>query len=135
MSEKKTSYPGTGPKTEATIAREVKNGLWGNTLEEIENRLSKEGYHAKQIMKRANSMFGMEQEPFVAYDVILTASALHVRNGPGINYLIVTTLFDDTNVYTITEVKEGLIGDKKVDLWGRLMSDLGWIDLRFTNKV
>jgi SH3 domain protein len=65
------------------------------------------------------------------YSVTITALALNVRSGPGLDYRIVRTLVNDKNTYTIVEeVKTG--GGIP---WGKLKSGLGWINLEFTKKM
>ena len=59
------------------------------------------------------------------YKVQVTASALRVRKGPGLNYGVVE-LIRRGEVYTIVETKNG---------WGKLKSGKGWIALEHTKKV
>ena len=58
------------------------------------------------------------------YQVIITASALNVRSGPGTDYKINTTVHKG-EVYTIVAEKSG---------WGQLLSGAGWISLKYTKK-
>ena len=69
--------------------------------------------------------------PDGAFLVRITASALNIRKGPGIENAIVTTLLNDKNVYTIVEVADGSGASK----WGKLKSGAGWISLDYTTKV
>lgn len=55
----------------------------------------------------------------------ITASVLNVRSGAGTLYKKVGTVAKG-GVYTITETKNG---------WGRLKSGMGWISLKYTEKV
>lgn len=57
--------------------------------------------------------------------VKVTANALNVRKGPGTNYAI-TGCIKDKGKYTIIKTE----GD-----WGYLKSNLGWINLKYTQKV
>ena len=59
------------------------------------------------------------------YKVQVTASALRVRKGPGLNYGVVE-LIRRGEVYTIVETKNE---------WGKLKSGKGWIALEHTKKV
>lgn len=60
-----------------------------------------------------------------SYKVKITASALNVRAGAGINYKI-NTVVKKNEVYTIVEEKNG---------WGKLKSGAGWISLSYTKKI
>lgn len=62
---------------------------------------------------------------FKSYTVRVTASALNVRKGPGVNYGI-NACIRDKGVYTIVEESNG---------WGKLKSGAGWISLEYTNKI
>ena len=59
------------------------------------------------------------------YKVKVTASALRIRRGPGLNYSIVGVIRRG-EVYTIVETKNG---------WGKLKSGKGWIALEHTKKI
>jgi hypothetical protein len=59
------------------------------------------------------------------YKVKVTASALNIRSGPGINYKIVGCIKDE-GVYTIIDEKNG---------FGFLKSEAGWISLQYTRKI
>ena len=61
-----------------------------------------------------------------SYRVRVTATALNVRKGPGISYII-TTVIRDKGVYTIVEESN--------DGWGKLKSGAGWINLKYTKKI
>ncbi|MBR0575673.1 SH3 domain-containing protein [Proteiniclasticum sp. BAD-10] len=62
---------------------------------------------------------------FTEYLVKVTAYALNVRKGPGINHPIATTIRLG-QVYTIVGEKDG---------WGQLKSGAGWINLDYTERV
>lgn len=62
----------------------------------------------------------------VPYEIKVTAAALNVRKGPGMNHQIITTLRNDKNIYTIIEESNG---------WGYLKSKIGWISLEFTKRT
>jgi hypothetical protein len=61
-----------------------------------------------------------------AYRVQVTASALNIRTGPGVNYAICAAPITDKGVYTIVETRNG---------WGRLKSGAGWISLAYCRKA
>lgn len=65
-----------------------------------------------------------------AYLVRVTASALHIRKGPGTNYATVGQI-KDKGVYTIVEEQPGTGASR----WGRLKSGAGWIALDYTKKL
>ena len=62
---------------------------------------------------------------FKPYTVKITASALNIRKGPGMNYDIVGCI-SDRGVYTIVDESAG---------WGKLKSGAGWIALNYTSRV
>ena len=62
---------------------------------------------------------------FEQYDVIVTSSAVNVRSGPGMSYEINLTVHRG-DILTIIEEEDG---------WGRIETDLGWINLKFTEKM
>lgn len=59
------------------------------------------------------------------YMVKITASALNIRKGAGTQYEIAGVI-KDKGTYTIIEEKNG---------WGRLKSGMGWISLKYTEKI
>ena len=61
----------------------------------------------------------------VPYLVIVTAAALSVRDGAGVENKV-NTIIKDQGKYTIVEERNG---------WGRLKSGAGWINLKYTKKV
>lgn len=62
---------------------------------------------------------------FKSYIVRVTASSLNVRKGAGMVYGVVMTL-PKGGAYTIVLEKNG---------WGKLKSGVGWISLKYTEKV
>lgn len=66
--------------------------------------------------------FMKEFKPYIAR---VTANVLNVRQGPGTNYIIVTTV-KKNEAYTIIEEKNG---------WGRLKSKIGWISLEYVERI
>ena len=64
-------------------------------------------------------------KPSTGYMVSVTADELNVRKGAGIAYKIVTTV-KKGEAFTIVDVCKG---------WGKLKSDAGWINLKYTKKV
>ena len=65
------------------------------------------------------------QENINGYTVRITANALNVRNGAGINYKI-NTVVKKGEIYTIVAEENG---------WGKLKSGAGWIKLSYTVKT
>lgn len=61
----------------------------------------------------------------VSYLGKVTASALNVRKGPGTNYGINYTIYQN-EVHTIIEEQNG---------WGKLKSNIGWVSLKYIKKV
>ena len=59
------------------------------------------------------------------YLVRITADKLNVRKGPGTGYTIVTTV-EKGEAFTIVEEHSG---------WGKLRSGIGWISLKYTERV
>lgn len=59
------------------------------------------------------------------YIVQVTATSLNVRKGPGVSYKVTGSVKKNSK-YTIVETKDG---------WGRLKSNLGWINLSYTKRV
>lgn len=66
---------------------------------------------------------------FVPYMAKVTAPALNIRSGPGINYTI-NGIIADQGTYTITAEADGPGASK----WGRLKSGAGWISLDYTKQ-
>ena len=62
---------------------------------------------------------------FKSYLIRVTASSLNVRTGAGMNYSVVMTL-PRGGAYTIVQEKDG---------WGKLKSGVGWISLKYTEKI
>lgn len=75
---------------------------------------------ARDILRKSTGL--SDNEP---YTVKVTADALNIRKGAGINYSI-TGVIKDKGVYTIVEEKNG---------WGKLKSGAGWIKLAYTQKI
>lgn len=71
-----------------------------------------------------------EKEPFKEYMVRITAQSLNVRKGPGTSHPVVRTLVNDKNTYTIVEEYTKDSGN----IWGRLKSGAGWINLAYTER-
>lgn len=67
---------------------------------------------------------------FKEYQVKVTATALNYRKGPGTNYVVNGTIYDQGK-YTIIEEGTGAGATK----WGKLKSGAGWISLDLTSKV
>ena len=74
---------------------------------------------------KAESLIKVEQTPiFQPYVIRVTAAALNVRKGPGINYSVSTVIYKG-GTYTIVEEQNG---------WGKLKSGAGWIMLQYTER-
>ena len=71
--------------------------------------------------------FSKSGVPFYSYMVKVTADALNIRSGPGVNYNI-NGVIQNKGVYTIVEEDES--GN-----WGKLKSGQGWISLSYTEVV
>lgn len=59
------------------------------------------------------------------YKIKVTTEELNIRSGPSTSYKIVSSI-KDKGVYTIVEESNG---------WGKLLSGIGWISLKYTEKV
>lgn len=68
---------------------------------------------------------GTDKPVFKTYKVKITADALNVRTGPGVNNPVVTTV-KKNYIFTIIDEKDG---------WGFLKSEVGWIKLSYTKRV
>lgn len=77
-----------------------------------------------------NSSAPASSSTFKSYTVRVTANALNIRKGPGINYGT-NGIITDKGVYTIVEEKTGTGSTKG---WGKLKSGAGWISLDYTTK-
>ena len=113
--------PKPAKKSNAEIAKEVMNGLWGNG-DDRKKRLQAAGYNYSAIQAEVNKLAGGGSK---GYKVQVTASALNVRSGAGTNYKVVKVVRKG-QVYTIVSEKSG---------WGKLSDGSGWISLSYTKKV
>lgn len=113
--------PKPAKKSNAEIAKEVMNGLWGNG-DDRKKRLQAAGYNYSAIQAEVNKLAGGGS---TGYKVQVTASALNVRSGAGANYKVVKVVRKG-QVYTIVSEKSG---------WGKLSDGSGWISLSYTKKV
>lgn len=105
-------------KTWADAASQI--GAYTNM--EYAKAACKDGY---AVFDAAGTQVWPEQE-FKPYIVRITAqSGLNVRSGPGTNYGVVMTLAYGSG-YTIVEEQNG---------WGKLKSGIGWICLKYTERV
>ena len=66
-----------------------------------------------------------QPDTFNPYIIKITASALNIRKGPGTSYPIAGVI-RDRGKYTIVEEQNG---------FGKLKSGIGWISLKYTQKV
>lgn len=67
----------------------------------------------------------VENQKFSSYSVKVTSNVLNRRSGPSKSQAIIG-LITDKGIYKIVEEQDG---------WGKLESDLGWILLRYTEKI
>lgn len=68
-------------------------------------------------------------EPDIPYMFRTTCNSLNIRRGPGVTYSIVGSIDEDDgnkNLYTIVS-EEGT--------WGKLKSGVGWVSLRYIDRV
>lgn len=82
------------------------------------------GVVAKKFLQQTNKI-STSDDNISGYNVMITATSLNVRSGPGTNYAIITTVAKN-NRYTIIEERNG---------WGKLKSGAGWISLNYTKKL
>ena len=113
--------PKPAKKSNAKIAKEVMDGLWGNG-DDRKKRLQAAGYDYSAIQAEVNKLAGGGSK---GYKVQVTASALNVRAGAGTSYKIVKVVRKG-QIYTIVSEKSG---------WGKLSDGSGWISLSYTKRV
>ena len=113
--------PKPAKKSNAEIAKEVMNGLWGNG-DDRKKRLQAAGYNYSAIQAEVNKLAGGGSK---GYKVQVTASALNVRAGAGKNYKVVKVVRKGQTL-TIVSEKSG---------WGKLSDGSGWISLSYTKRV
>ena len=107
------------------IAKEVIAGKYGNG-EARKNAIINAGYDYNVVQAKVNEIVnGSKTSSFTAYKVKVTASALNIRSGAGMNYKI-TGVIRDKGIYTIVDEKSG---------WGKLKSGAGWISLGYCKKI
>lgn len=83
----------------------------------------KEGYSVFDW--NGNVVYNKNTNVAKEYKVKVTASALNYRSGPGTDYKI-NGIITNKGIYTIVEEKNG---------WGKLKSEAGWINLKYTSKM
>ena len=89
---------------------------------------SRENIIADTVNKRLNGetvVAKTETTASYSYKVKVKADLLNVRSGPGITNKV-TAQVRSGEVYTITGEKDG---------WGKLKSGVGWVSLKYTEKV
>ena len=59
------------------------------------------------------------------FKIKINCESLNIRTGPGINYSVIGSLAKNI-VYTIVETE---------NVWGRLKSGAGWVNLKYTKRV
>ena len=113
--------PKPAKKSNAEIAKEVMDGLWGNG-DDRKKRLQAAGYDYSAIQAEVNKLAGGGSK---GYKVQVTASVLNVRAGAGKNYKVVKVVRKGQTL-TIVSEKSG---------WGKLSDGSGWVSLGYTKKV
>ena len=135
------------PVMPSTARPTLKNGSNGDIVKNLQTQLTALGYSCGPIdgvfgaqtlnaVKKFQADYKLivdgvvgEQTwgalSFDTYKVKVTADALNIRSGPGINYTVVGCI-KDKGTYTIVYKS----GD-----WGLLKSKAGWIHLGYTKKV
>ena len=89
---------------------------------------NKHSYIAEQVNQKLNSATKVTKVPFsIKVDKVAKDDVLYIRKEPNANAIKTGELkYNDPNTYTITEVKNG---------WGKLKSNVGWINLTYTKTV
>lgn len=82
------------------------------------------------LVKKASASTTTQPATFNSYLVKITADALNIRKGPGINYGIAGCI-RDKGTYTIVAESSGSGANKG---WGKLKSGAGWISLDYCTK-
>ena len=108
------------PATIVSHAEAHKKGYASNHAD-CDHWLAIHGKTMGQFRKLVESMLG----EFKPYIVRVVADVLNVRQGPGVNNKIITTI-KKKEAYTIIEEKNG---------WGLLKSKIGWISLDYVERV
>lgn len=120
-----TPAPAPVAKSIEEVAKDVINGKYGNG-EDRKNAIINAGYDYNAVQAKVNEIVNGSKTPsFTAYKVKVTASALNIRSGAGMNYGI-TGVIRDKGIYTIVDEKSG---------WGKLKSGAGWISLNYCKKI
>lgn len=99
--------------------------------EYLYNRMGVIAAEVNKQLSVKNTSNASKADESKSYMVKVTASALNVRKGPGMNYDIVERI-RDKGVYTIVDESTGKGSDKG---WGKLKSGAGWISLDYVNKI
>ena len=68
---------------------------------------------------------------FAPYQVKSNTVSLNIRSGPGTNFPVSGSIFNNVGVYTIVEEVKGPGASK----WGKLKSGAGWIALDYTKRL
>lgn len=140
-----TSSTTTKKKSNAEVAKEVLNGLWGNGTDRKE-KLTAAGYNYNTIQTEVNKLLsGNATTPsFTTGNYLITADVLNVRKGPGTQYdrYLFSELSKnaqsqilDLKGYKANGYVEGMectVLEVKNN-WGRTPS--GWICLDYCKKI
>lgn len=94
-----------------------------NKTEDVENSKEPENEIAEDHKEPQNSEVDNTEKQEVPYTIRVKAP-FNIFAEPGYDYTIVDTVWEK-GLFTITEEKE----DEEGNLWGKLKSGLGWIDL------
>ena len=110
-----------GPSTAYTIIDTLKKDTFVTIVEE-----SNGWGRIKDTQGWINLKYTVKEEPaFQPYKARVTANVLNVRTGPGTTYPVVQTI-KKGEVYTIVDEKNG---------WGKLKSGVGWVYLKYMQKI
>lgn len=112
----------TGPNVSYPIVKSLPQGTYCNIIQE-ENNWGLISDNSGWISLK----YTVKEDPpsFVPYKAKVTANVLNIRKGPGTNYPVVGSV-KKGEVYTIVEEQ----GD-----WGLLKSRVGWVNLKYMQKV
>ena len=118
----------SGPGTIYSINRTVKKGSTYTIIEEQDGwgrLISGAGWVNLDYAEKIDLTNAPPTKDKVPYLGRVIADTLNVREGPGTNYKIITSVHRPS-IYTIIEEENG---------WGKLRSIAGWLSLKYIEKV